>query len=531
MPQTIDQVWRDYDVDGVPASGNHNPKKSEIRTLLKGIQGGTDSVAVAVTAERDRAHAAETAIGIRINDVEALAATGVRSPKASVRLLVTVNVNIANALEAGDTVDGIVLVVGDRVALTGQTVASQNGVYIVQASGAAVRATDMDTAAELVGAFFSIDAGTHAGETWALTNTGTITVGTTALTFIKSASTQPVVSEVATARGGQASLSAKLGTMEASTAVAKALTQTDEYAWKDYPPFIKRVLTAAGKSAVVEATTAYGAYITSDSSAVSPIPTSWMLVWVVLSQSNGQGFAVGAPTTIPPTGTAYMWNGSALVAIADPTAFQGQATSNNGGAWQALANHLLREHGIGTILVNAAVGATATADEWSETGDLRAPSAAAYAAAKGAAHVLGLHIIGEVAISAIGESDAGRIDSGTFVIADVKAASLDAYEWIGTTMGLGDKAPILLWELGVRANGDSAGREQVRQMQHELVAELPNVFFGWTGGRYAPEQGGLRQVGNASETHYNRKFQDQAGESCARIAIVRGLGQVGVLVP
>ncbi|MET3925927.1 hypothetical protein [Devosia sp. 2618] len=196
MPQTIDQVWRDYDVAGVPASGNHNPKKSEIRTLLKGIQGGTDSVAVAVTAESDRARAAETAIGIRINDVEALAATGVRSPKASVRLLVTVNVNIANALEAGDTVDGIVLVVGDRVALTGQTVASQNGVHIVQAAGSAIRATDMDTGDELVGAYFTVDAGTHAGETWALTNTGTITVGTTALSFVKSATAVPYADKV-----------------------------------------------------------------------------------------------------------------------------------------------------------------------------------------------------------------------------------------------------------------------------------------------------------------------------------------------
>lgn len=38
MSQTIDQVYRDYKTQGVPASGDHEPDKREIRALLKMIQ-------------------------------------------------------------------------------------------------------------------------------------------------------------------------------------------------------------------------------------------------------------------------------------------------------------------------------------------------------------------------------------------------------------------------------------------------------------------------------------------------------------
>lgn len=38
MADTIDQVYRDYSTDGVPASGDHEPEKAEIRALLKQIQ-------------------------------------------------------------------------------------------------------------------------------------------------------------------------------------------------------------------------------------------------------------------------------------------------------------------------------------------------------------------------------------------------------------------------------------------------------------------------------------------------------------
>ena len=70
--------------------------------------------------------------------------------KQSVRAATTAPVNLANQLEAGDTLDtNVTLVAGDRVLVKDQSTASENGIYVVQASGAAVRATDFDSNAEV----------------------------------------------------------------------------------------------------------------------------------------------------------------------------------------------------------------------------------------------------------------------------------------------------------------------------------------------------------------------------------------------
>jgi hypothetical protein len=58
----------------------------------------------------------------------------------------TGNVNTSNGLEAGDTIDGVVLATGDRVLVWQQTTESNNGIYEASASGAASRAADYGTA-------------------------------------------------------------------------------------------------------------------------------------------------------------------------------------------------------------------------------------------------------------------------------------------------------------------------------------------------------------------------------------------------
>lgn len=59
------------------------------------------------------------------------------------------NVDLSNGLEAGDTIDDYTLVEGDRVLVKEQTDQTENGLYVVPASGAASRAADADTAAEI----------------------------------------------------------------------------------------------------------------------------------------------------------------------------------------------------------------------------------------------------------------------------------------------------------------------------------------------------------------------------------------------
>jgi hypothetical protein len=106
--------------------------------------------------------------------------------KQSVRAATTAPVLLASGLEAGDTLDtNVTLVAGDRVLVKDQSTASENGIYVVQASGAAVRATDFDSNAEVTpGAFTFVEEGTtNADSGWVLTTNGTINVGVTGLTW------------------------------------------------------------------------------------------------------------------------------------------------------------------------------------------------------------------------------------------------------------------------------------------------------------------------------------------------------------
>jgi hypothetical protein len=105
--------------------------------------------------------------------------------KASVRAATTGNLSITTDLENGDTVDGVTLATDDRVLVKNQTTGSENGIYVVQASGAAVRATDADGSAEVTpGMFTFVEEGTlNADSGWVMTNNGTVTLGSTALEF------------------------------------------------------------------------------------------------------------------------------------------------------------------------------------------------------------------------------------------------------------------------------------------------------------------------------------------------------------
>lgn len=107
--------------------------------------------------------------------------------KQSVRVASVAPVAIATALEAGDVIDGVTLVAGDRVLLKDQSTASENGIYVAVASGAASRATDADSSAEVTtGMFTFVSEGTvNADNGFVLTTNDTITLGTTGLTFVQ----------------------------------------------------------------------------------------------------------------------------------------------------------------------------------------------------------------------------------------------------------------------------------------------------------------------------------------------------------
>jgi hypothetical protein len=103
----------------------------------------------------------------------------------SVRVATTAPGTLATDFEAGDAIDGITLVAGDRILIKNQASGIENGVYIVEASGAPTRADDWLIGYEAAGAFTFIEEGnTNADSGWVCTNDdATDTTGTHALTF------------------------------------------------------------------------------------------------------------------------------------------------------------------------------------------------------------------------------------------------------------------------------------------------------------------------------------------------------------
>ena len=111
--------------------------------------------------------------------------------KDSVRAATTVNI-VTIAGGAPSTLDGVSLVAGDRVLVKNQTTTSANGIYTVTtlgtgSNGSWTRATDADgsPAGDLSsGAFVYVEEGTaNSQDQYVITTTGTITVGTTGITW------------------------------------------------------------------------------------------------------------------------------------------------------------------------------------------------------------------------------------------------------------------------------------------------------------------------------------------------------------
>jgi hypothetical protein len=107
--------------------------------------------------------------------------------KEAVRVATTVAGTLASSFEDSDVIDGVTLVTGDRILVKDQASPSQNGIYIVQASGAPVRSTDFDSVSpidEINKAFVAVQEGTsNAGKLFVQYGVVT-TIGTDAINFV-----------------------------------------------------------------------------------------------------------------------------------------------------------------------------------------------------------------------------------------------------------------------------------------------------------------------------------------------------------
>jgi hypothetical protein len=100
--------------------------------------------------------------------------------KAPCRAATTANITLSGT----QTIDGVGVVVGDRVLVKNQTTQSANGIYVV-ATGAWTRATDMATATQFPNAAVFVSLGTTQADTAWVQTADNVVVGTTAITWVQ----------------------------------------------------------------------------------------------------------------------------------------------------------------------------------------------------------------------------------------------------------------------------------------------------------------------------------------------------------
>lgn len=125
---------------------------------------------------------------VRLSQVQTLLSGGFAVSTAC-KLVFVDNQSLSGAKTQG----GYTTITGDNILLTGQSTASQNGVYVFDGTNWA-RNTANDTDAEIRNKGHLVTNGTYANTQWVNNNASTITVGTTAITYAQwsGAETDPI---------------------------------------------------------------------------------------------------------------------------------------------------------------------------------------------------------------------------------------------------------------------------------------------------------------------------------------------------
>jgi hypothetical protein len=168
---------------GTPVSGTDAATKT-YADLKLALTGGTMSGAIAMGTNKITGLGTPTADADAANKGYVDSVAQGLDTKASVVAATTTNGTLATAFANGQVVDGVTLVTGDRLLIKNQTDQTVNGIYVVAASGAPARSTDMDAGSEFPGAYAFVEQGTVNGDTgWVCTNNAPVTLGSTNITF------------------------------------------------------------------------------------------------------------------------------------------------------------------------------------------------------------------------------------------------------------------------------------------------------------------------------------------------------------
>ena len=128
--------------------------------------------------------------------------TGLKT-RTIVRAATTGNISLSSDLQNGDTLDGVTLQTNDKVLVKTQSDNTQNGIYIVVASGTASRDPEFDTVDELAGQMIIVKEGSVNADTFQLCTTDSGSIGSAAITFTQvTPSSGGTVTQVGIAQAG-----------------------------------------------------------------------------------------------------------------------------------------------------------------------------------------------------------------------------------------------------------------------------------------------------------------------------------------
>ena len=151
--------------------------------------------------------------------------------KASVVAGTTANITLSGT----QTIDGVVLIAGDRVLVKNQTAPADNGLYLC-AAGSWTRTTDMDTWAEVPGAYVFVEGGSTLADTgWVCTSDAGGTIGVTAIVWAQFSGAGSGVSSITFGSTGLTPATTTTGavTVAGTLAVANGGTNITSYAVGD----------------------------------------------------------------------------------------------------------------------------------------------------------------------------------------------------------------------------------------------------------------------------------------------------------
>jgi hypothetical protein len=168
---------------GTPTDGTDAVTKTYADGKLA-LTGGTMSGAIAMGTNKITGLGTPTADADAANKGYVDSVAQGLDTKASVVAATTTAGTLATSFANGQVIDGVTLATNDRILIKNQADATENGIYVVAASGAPARSTDMDNGSEFPGAYAFVEQGTVNGDTgWVCTNNAPVTLGSTNITF------------------------------------------------------------------------------------------------------------------------------------------------------------------------------------------------------------------------------------------------------------------------------------------------------------------------------------------------------------